>query len=165
MDTSPRLDGYPNDWDELRRRVYRRDGLRCTNCGSSDVVLHAHHVVPLSRGGTNSLTNLTSLCDPCHTLVHPHMQEPQYAADWMRPGAVPPAKTGLPAFAENAGIFIGGTVLLIIIGGALGLTCRALGAGPDPCDSAPADVAGDCREYRDRDPRFDLNPEPPNQYD
>jgi 5-methylcytosine-specific restriction endonuclease McrA len=65
---------YPDDWDDLRRIVYARDGYRCMNCGASGVELHAHHIVPLSRGGTNNLTNLTTLCERCHTLLHPHMR-------------------------------------------------------------------------------------------
>jgi 5-methylcytosine-specific restriction endonuclease McrA len=64
---------YPLDWDELRRRVYERDNHTCSNCGRSGVALHAHHIVPLSRGGSNSINNLKTLCEDCHKLIHPHM--------------------------------------------------------------------------------------------
>jgi 5-methylcytosine-specific restriction endonuclease McrA len=66
---------YPNDWDDLRRRVYARDGYGCGNCGAAGVELHAHHIVPLSRGGTNNMTNLTTLCATCHGRLHPHMRD------------------------------------------------------------------------------------------
>lgn len=65
---------YPHDWDTLRREVYRRAGHRCQNCGRDDQVLNAHHIVPLSVGGTNALTNLACLCRDCHTLIHVHMR-------------------------------------------------------------------------------------------
>lgn len=64
---------YPRNWDSLRRAVYARDRHRCTRCGRKGgrrVALHAHHIVPLSRGGTNTLENLATLCDVCHRRVH-----------------------------------------------------------------------------------------------
>jgi 5-methylcytosine-specific restriction endonuclease McrA len=68
------IDGaYPRNWDTLRRLVYARDRHRCTNCGRKGgrrVELHAHHVIPLSRGGTNTLDNLVTLCRDCHRLAH-----------------------------------------------------------------------------------------------
>ena len=67
--------GYPDDWNDLRHAVYRRDGYACGNCGESDVELHAHHIVPLSRGGSNAMSNLTTLCVDCHILLHPHMRD------------------------------------------------------------------------------------------
>lgn len=64
---------YPRNWDSLRRHVYTRDRHRCQSCGrkgSRKVRLHAHHIIPLSRGGTNTLDNLTTLCSECHRRVH-----------------------------------------------------------------------------------------------
>lgn len=65
---------YPPDWDTLRRTVYQRAERRCQNCGKGDVELHAHHIVPLSVGGTNELSNLACLCRDCHRRIHSHMQ-------------------------------------------------------------------------------------------
>ena len=65
---------YGDDWDDLRRAVYARAGWRCQNCDAGNVELHAHHVVPLSRGGANTLGNLVCLCLHCHELLHPHMR-------------------------------------------------------------------------------------------
>lgn len=67
--------GYPPDWDSRRKRVYRRDGYQCQNCGADggsngDTELHAHHIVPKSEGGTHRLSNLTTLCRSCHSDVH-----------------------------------------------------------------------------------------------
>lgn len=52
----------------LKRQALQRDGWRCCNCGAP--AEHAHHVVPLVRGGRDALGNLVSLCGPCHGAVH-----------------------------------------------------------------------------------------------
>ncbi|TYT61767.1 HNH endonuclease [Natrialba swarupiae] len=66
---------YPPDWNRRRRRVYARDDHQCQNCRRrggpyGDVELHAHHIVPKSRGGVHRLENLITLCEPCHDAVH-----------------------------------------------------------------------------------------------
>ncbi|GAB7020291.1 HNH endonuclease [Halostagnicola bangensis] len=66
---------YPPDWDRRRRRVYARDDHQCQNCRRrggpyGDVELHAHHIVPKSRGGVHRLENLVTVCKPCHDAVH-----------------------------------------------------------------------------------------------
>ena len=72
---------YPSDWDSRRRRVYRRDNYTCSNCGvrggaytnsrSSDgAQLHAHHIVPISKGGSHKTSNLKTLCADCHHAIH-----------------------------------------------------------------------------------------------
>lgn len=68
---------YPSDWDRRRKKVYRRDNYECQNCGSKggaygNTELHAHHIVPKSKGGTHQLTNLQTLCHDCHRRVHGH---------------------------------------------------------------------------------------------
>jgi len=44
-------------------------GHKCANCGTTEDV-HYHHIVPLSIGGTNAVTNMVPLCQQCHYLVH-----------------------------------------------------------------------------------------------
>lgn len=44
-------------------------GLQCCNCGSK-IDLQYHHIVPLSLGGNNILSNLCCLCYKCHSLLH-----------------------------------------------------------------------------------------------
>ena len=57
---------YPRNWDQIRRRVYRRDRYTCQNCGATGVRIEAHHVVPIRFGGSHHLSNLISLCAGCH---------------------------------------------------------------------------------------------------
>ncbi|WP_435177948.1 HNH endonuclease [Halorussus sp. AFM4] len=66
---------YPSDWDKRRKAVYRRDSYQCQHCGAQggprgNTELHAHHVVPKSRGGSHNPNNLTTLCQQCHSQVH-----------------------------------------------------------------------------------------------
>jgi len=50
-----------------RRRVLARDGNRCVVCGST-AQLEVDHRQALMNGGDNSLDNLATLCDDCHTI-------------------------------------------------------------------------------------------------
>ena len=66
---------YPNDWNSRRRDVYRRDNYTCQNCGAKggsrgEAELHAHHVVPKRKGGSNDISNLTTVCVDCHKAIH-----------------------------------------------------------------------------------------------
>lgn len=66
---------YPSDWNKRRRKVYKRDNYTCQNCGAKggphgNTKLHAHHVLPKSKGGSDSLSNLKTLCADCHNSAH-----------------------------------------------------------------------------------------------
>lgn len=50
-----------------RQEVYARDGHRCLLCGSPDD-LTVDHDVPRTKGGTNDVENLRTLCKPCNSL-------------------------------------------------------------------------------------------------
>lgn len=52
----------PND---MRNRVLKRDGYRCTQCGST-VRLEVDHITPYSAGGKHEMSNLRTLCHRCH---------------------------------------------------------------------------------------------------
>lgn len=64
---------YASDWKDIRRRTLRRDGGRCQECGASRRPLHVHHIVSLSRGGSDDPSNLVTLCEDCHSQYHSHM--------------------------------------------------------------------------------------------
>lgn len=42
-----------------------RDGGRCRQCGSTEQ-LHFDHVIPVSRGGANTVANIQLLCAVCN---------------------------------------------------------------------------------------------------
>ena len=68
-------DGYPSDWDSRRKEVYSRDNYECQNCGAKggskgNAELHAHHIVPVSKGGVHELSNLKTMCKGCHDAIH-----------------------------------------------------------------------------------------------
>lgn len=44
-------------------------GETCINCGST-ISPQYHHVVPLSLGGNNVLSNIVCLCSNCHQILH-----------------------------------------------------------------------------------------------
>ena len=44
-------------------------GNRCYYCNSTKN-LHIHHIIPLSKGGKNSLGNFEIVCRKCHKKIH-----------------------------------------------------------------------------------------------
>ena len=53
-----------SEWQKIRRRAMRRDRRRCVLCGNR--ATQVDHIIPVSAGGSNAMTNLQSLCEPCH---------------------------------------------------------------------------------------------------
>lgn len=61
----------PTRLDEnLRMACLMRDGYACQGCGKKQVRLEAHHVQFRSQGGKDTLSNLVTLCEPCHQQLH-----------------------------------------------------------------------------------------------
>lgn len=53
-----------------REAVFVRDHYTCQCCGKTikeAVILHSHHIVPRSKGGSDSVNNLLTVCHNCHT--------------------------------------------------------------------------------------------------
>lgn len=64
----------------LSQKLKLRDNFRCRLCGdwkgkvypeTCAIVedIHAHHIIPKSQGGLNTMENLITLCDLCHGVV------------------------------------------------------------------------------------------------
>lgn len=49
-----------------RRNLFQRDGHRCQYCGCLGQPLSIDHVLPRSRGGSDSWENVTTACLPCN---------------------------------------------------------------------------------------------------
>ena len=52
----------------VRIRVYKRDRFTCTYCGKAgnEAELEVDHIVPISKGGSNHMSNLTTACRGCN---------------------------------------------------------------------------------------------------
>ena len=53
---------------DVRHAVYLRDNYRCRFCGKGDedYDLQIDHIKPVSKGGTNHIRNLQTLCEDCN---------------------------------------------------------------------------------------------------
>jgi hypothetical protein len=56
--------------ENLRIACLLRDGYTCQNCSKKQGRLEAHHLIYREQGGKDSLTNLLTLCEACHKMVH-----------------------------------------------------------------------------------------------
>lgn len=82
---------YPPDWEARRTEVKKIKSNHCSICNFNPEPeygyarggriykkpkdkrsMHVHHIVPLSQGGSNKLSNLQLLCQKCHQGKHNH---------------------------------------------------------------------------------------------
>ena len=66
---NPRLRLDAESYQELHRRVLKRDGWRCQVCGSMQN-LQVHHLKLRSHLGGDVEQNLITLCAECHARTH-----------------------------------------------------------------------------------------------
>lgn len=76
IDIRALTDGYkPYSWqyqksnrldENIRKAVILRDGYKCMECGKSNCKLEVHHIKPRRMNGSNTLSNLITLCEKCH---------------------------------------------------------------------------------------------------
>lgn len=53
-------------WYKLIKKVFERDSYTCTYCGVIGGKLEADHIIPFSKGGDDTLENLTTSCQRCN---------------------------------------------------------------------------------------------------
>lgn len=62
--------GYGAKWRKLRDQRLKLDSYMCQVCLKVGIYTKADavdHIIPKSQGGTDSITNLQSICNSCHT--------------------------------------------------------------------------------------------------
>ena len=64
---------YGKFWASTREKRRKSVGKVCQACGATLTGLELHHIVPLSKGGTNNPMNTIQLCEKCHSKRHKHM--------------------------------------------------------------------------------------------
>jgi len=55
-----------NSWRRIRELVRERDGEACQYCGKTALAGEADHILPLSKGGSDTLDNLVWACSECN---------------------------------------------------------------------------------------------------
>lgn len=70
-------------WRDIRRLALERDNCKCRICGKENSG-QVHHIIPRSKGGTEELTNLVTLCGRCHMLLSP-VPDPVISKVWKIP--------------------------------------------------------------------------------
>ena len=62
---------YGRTWKRIRDRYMAEHPLceECQKAGRLTPAEEVHHIIPLSKGGTNKDSNLMSLCTRCHSSI------------------------------------------------------------------------------------------------
>ena len=62
--------GNQKGFYNVKAYVLHRDGYQCQKCKTKKGKLHVHHIVFRSNGGTDTPSNLITLCEICHDRLH-----------------------------------------------------------------------------------------------
>lgn len=54
---------------DYRDYINKQQGNRCLLCGKNHIKEY-HHIIPQSKNGSNTVSNIAGLCKECHSLVH-----------------------------------------------------------------------------------------------
>jgi hypothetical protein len=58
--------------DDVKDIVWRRDAGKCVKCGSQEK-LEFDHIIPVSKGGSNTARNIQILCEKCNRSKSDHI--------------------------------------------------------------------------------------------
>ena len=76
--------GNTKGYYDVRYFVFARDNYTCQVCKKKNKILHTHHIVYKSKGGTDRADNLITVCSDCHTAEN--HKEGGILYDWMIKG-------------------------------------------------------------------------------
>ena len=57
-------------------KILNRMQVSCSICGWDKASCDLHHIIPVSKGGTDEHTNLTCVCPNCHREIHAGIKAP-----------------------------------------------------------------------------------------
>jgi 5-methylcytosine-specific restriction endonuclease McrA len=66
-----RTSSYGDDWSSISATCLKLANYTCS-CGLK--ANRAHHIIPLSKGGSNAQFNLKAVCEVCHKKYHKHLR-------------------------------------------------------------------------------------------
>jgi len=55
--------------ENIRKATIIRDDYKCLECSKTKCILEVHHIVPRRMNGSNTLSNLITLCRNCHQKI------------------------------------------------------------------------------------------------
>lgn len=73
--------GQTYGYYDVRYFVFARDNYTCQVCHKKNKILHTHHIIYKSKGGSDRADNLITVCTECHT--HENHQEDGILYQWM----------------------------------------------------------------------------------
>lgn len=53
-------------WKNISKKVFDRDNYTCQYCGQKGKKLEVDHIIPISKSGTNHISNLATACRKCN---------------------------------------------------------------------------------------------------
>ena len=62
--------GNQKGFYNVKAYVLHRDGYQCQKCKTKKGKLHVHHIACRSNGGTDTPSNLITVCEGCHARLH-----------------------------------------------------------------------------------------------
>ena len=57
-------------YDNIKAYILIRDKYTCQYCKTKKGTLHVHHIIYRSKGGSDEIENLITLCETCHKKLH-----------------------------------------------------------------------------------------------
>ena len=73
--------GQTYGYYDVRYFVFARDNYTCQVCHKKNKILHTHHIIYKSKGGSDRADNLITVCTECHT--HENHKEDGILYQWM----------------------------------------------------------------------------------
>lgn len=74
----------------------------CVICGWNKTSCDVHHIIPVSNGGKNEITNLITLCPNCHRMVHRNLISEEKLKKFRESWTISsPSNEGLGAISGN----------------------------------------------------------------